>query len=746
MATNASTLESLYAGKREARRPVGDLLTKMVRDGRNVAKEQRTRWVENREYYRGRQDVTINRGTRQVQQMLTSATPGGEQANSYNQLRRFTDGRVALLTKERPPYEVTPEDNDADSIDAAKQAEKFLAARWGRSGWKIKIRLAELAKNGDIDGISFLYVDWDAYDGNSMNQETAIKADGTPVTSRNEYEALKAQDPEQQFLWKMGVSKRPIGDVCWRVVMPGAISVDPFAVKAFDEARWVIESRIRPRDEIEKRLGMKFTDAVKQSRESAGEKTANVDYEDLQVDADSGRSVINEADAVVVHYGYVKPCADWPKGLHFEVLDKAPNVPLLAEEWEDDLPYFCYVPRPDPGHYLRSRGVVDDLKPIQRDLNQTLRWLKMWLKKVAMMPIGLPVGSMRSDSLYNEDGFYEFHAALGEPRHFQTPPEPTAILSNDIAFMIDQMEKISGVSNYAQGFTSPGGPESNVAISGQVQQTEQNLSEVEANFTDAIEWGCTRSFKIVRDKYDIPRAVVGMGVDDAEQFRAFTGAMLRGVGRMRVNGPLMPKSKQIRMNSIAQFAPILGEKIVPYLSGLIDGDPTELQRDVEVDRQNEKGAIRELLGMVTNETALKVYENFESDKAAFTEAMNMAIQAGVPDPMALLASKGIMPPNLTQSLQTAGADLPVAEDFLNAPIALKTLDDFRKGDGYRKLHPMAQQLLRERAQSLKNIMGQQIAAMAQQQPMGTQQGSEPNPKGTPSPPKNTPSNQGGNAA
>jgi hypothetical protein len=152
-----------------------------------------------------------------------------------------------------------------------------------------------------------------------------------------------------------------------------------------------------------------------------------------------------------------------------------------------------------------------------------------------------------------------------------------------------------------------------------------------------------------------------------------------------------------------------------------------------------------LVGLVTNPTALKVYENFESDKQAFTEAMNAAIKSGNPDPMGAMAAKGIMPPNLIQSLQSAGVDLPVAEDFLNAPIALKTLDDFRKGDGYRKLHPMAQQLLRERAQSLKAIMGAQIAAMAQQQPQGTQQGSDPNPKGTPSPPKNTPSQQGGSA-
>ncbi len=740
-----ASLESLYKGKRDMRRPLGELLVKMVREGRTVSKDQRSRWVENRSYYRGQQDVTVNIGSGAVQRQIASASPGRDQINTYNRLRQFTDGRVALLTKERPPYEVAPEDNDADSIDAARQAEKFLAARWGRSGWKIKSRLPELAKNGDIDGISWLCVDWDAYEGDRANQQIAIKADGSPVTSRNEYEALKAEDPEMKTLWRMEQSKRPLGDVCWRVVLPGAMSVDPFAIKNFDEARWVIESRVRPRPEIEKRLGKDFKEAVKDSKNLSGESVGSVAYEDVQIDSDTGRSTINESDGVIVHYIYIKPCDDWPQGAHIELVDKAPNTPLLVEPWEDELPYFCYIPRPDPGHFLRSKGVVDDLKPIQRDFNTRLRYLQMWIKKVAMMPMALPVGAMRSDSILNEDGFFEYHAALGEPHYMQTPPEPTSIITQNLEWMTMQMREVSGVSSYAQGFTSPGGPESNLAISGQVQQTEQNMSEVEANFTDAIEWGCTRSLKLVRDKYDIPRAVVGVGVDDAEQFRAFTGSMLRGVGRMRINGPIMPKSKQIRMNSIAQFAPILGEKIVPYLSGLIDGDPTELQRDVEVDRQNEKGAIRELLAMVTNPTAQKVYENFEADKQAFTEAMNATIKSGNPDPMGAMAAAGIQPPNLTQSLQTAGADLPVAEDFLNAPIALKTLDDFRKGDAYRKLSPMAQQLLRERAQALKNIMGQQIAAMAQQQPMGTQQGSEANPKGTPSPPKNTPSQQGGSA-
>jgi len=143
--------------------------------------------------------------------------------------------------KERPPYEVTPEDNDQDSIDAARQAEKFLAAKWGRAGWNIKSRLAELAKNGDIDGVAWLYVDWDPEAGDPMNQQVAVRMDGTPITSRNEYEAYKAEDPEMQTLWRMDTAKRPIGDICWRVVLPGALSVDPFATKNFDAARWIIE-------------------------------------------------------------------------------------------------------------------------------------------------------------------------------------------------------------------------------------------------------------------------------------------------------------------------------------------------------------------------------------------------------------------------------------------------------------------------------------------------------------------------
>ena len=730
-----ATLRELFRPGGEPAKDEGwGKLKEMIRDGRKVSREERTRWQENRCFYRGDQNVYYAPDERTLKYQGTRHDP----FNAYNRLRQFTDSRVALLTKERPAYEVIPEDRDADSIDAAKQAEKFVAARWGHTGWNVRSRLYELCANGDIDGIAWLAVQWDPTAAESRDALVAIDNEtGEPVTDRQRYEALKAEDPEAQTLWRMERSSKPLGDVRWRVVLPGAISVDPFAVRNFQDAKWVCESRIRPRDEVEKRLGMSYKDAVAEAGRSHNGSRMDPQFEELATDDGTGgkQGSVNEKNGVVVHYFYALPCHHFPKGLYAEFCDKVPGKPLVLEPYEESsLPYFPYIPRPDTGHFLSSRGIVDDLKPIQRDFNRRLKYLDEWMTRVARNPVALPFGSMASDSYYNEDGVFFYHAAMGEPHHSQVPSEPTAVLTNNLAWMTAEMERISGVSQLAQGFTSPGGPEAAVGINLQIQQTEQNLSEPEANLTEAIEWGVQRSLKLVERHYEVARAVTGLGVDDSEEFRAFQGAMLRGAHRFRVTSPLMPKSKAARISTITQLLPYLGDKVVPYLAGLIDGDPTELQRDIEIDRQKQKTETRDLLGLVKDLTAQRVYENFESDKKAYIEALNKAGQMGTPDPQALLAQMGITPPNLTQSMQMAGIDIPIVEDFNNHALELKALDEFRKSDGYRRISEMGKQLLREHADAHKQGMAQQVSAMAQQQPVGSAQGSQPKEVGTPSPP------------
>jgi hypothetical protein len=739
-----ATLASLMKNAGKERDGGWGKIRSMVKGGRKVTREERLRWQENREFYRGNQTVFIANGEQQLRGNLSAHQVARSGSNSYNRLRQFVDGRVALLTKERPPYEVIPEDRDQDSIDAARQAEKFIAARWGHTGWNIKRRVAEIVKNADIDGISWFSVTWDRDAAESVDQLVAVDAlTGEPISDRATYEALKAQDPSGETLWKMVRSKQPLGDVAWRVVLPGAISVDPFAIKDPNDAKWVCESRIRPREEVEQHLGMGYKDAVRHSSQMAGEKTMDVQYEDIAIDdGTSSTGKVSEADGLVVHHFYARPSHEFPRGVHLEFADKCPDKAWVIEAWEDEIPYFCFVPRPDPGHFIRSKGMTDDLKPIQRDYNSTLNDLREWLKRVARTPVAMPFGSMASDSYFNEEGVFFYHAAMGEPHHSNVPAEPTAVLTNELNRKVQEMRDISGISASAQGLRAPGGPEAAVGINLEIQQTENNLSEVEANLTEAIEWGVSRSLKLVERHYSSVRTVAGLGVDDAEELAAFEGAMLRGAHRMRITGPLMPKSKAARMAAIQAFIPMLGEKVIPFMAGLIDGDPTELARDIEVDRQNQKRETRELLSLAGDEKALIVYKNFEEDKQAFSEAFNIAVQSGAPDPMAVLGGQGILPPQLTPMLNAAGFDMPLVEDFHNHALELKALDEFRKSDGYKKVHPMGKQLLREHADSHKQGMSQQVMAMAEQTPSGTQ-GSAPKETGTPSAPKNAPPSPGG---
>lgn len=713
-------------------------IKELIRKGRKVAREERLRWQENREFYRGNHGVYYSPGESQLRGSLSGRLPRSRQ-NSYNRLRQFIDGRVALMTSKRPPYEVIPEDRDQDSIDAANQAEKFITARWGNAGWNIAARLTELAKNADIDGISWLSVSWDPNAAESTDQLIAVDMQGQPITDRSVYEALKAEDPTAEVLWRIVRSQKPLGDVCWRVVLPAAIAVDPFAVKDPREACWVCESRIRPRSEVEARMGMTFKDAVRQSAEAAGGRATDVQYEDLAVDdgGAAGRR-ISEADGVVVHCLYARPCHDFPRGAHLEFADKAPNKPLVVEEWQQETPYFGFIPRPDPGNFIRSRGMADDLKPIQRDYNQRLDDLGEWMKRVARTPVALPFGSMASDSYFNEDGVFFYHAAMGEPHFSQVPAEPSAVITNDLARMVAEMRDISGISAAAQGQLAPGSPDAAVAMNMAIQQTEQNLSEFEANLMEAIEWGCNRSLKLVERFYTIPRTVTGLGVDDSEEFAAFHGAMLRGANRLRVTGPLMPRSRAARMQALVQMLPYFGDRLGPYLADLMDGNPDRLQKDIEVEGQRERNDIRLLVGLVKNPMAQKVYANLEEDKQAFAKAFNIAVQQGSQDPMGTLAQNGVTPPRITQALHNAGFELPMVEDFYRPFAQMKALDEYRMGDGYRNLHPMSKQLLRERAEDYKRAMAQQTAAMAQQMPVGQQQGSQPRQPGIPSPPKNTP--------
>lgn len=752
----------LYKGKSGV---VGfaEALREMTRSGRDSYSGEKSRWMENRAMYRGDQWLAVNPSSGQVRTLATtSQLRSGRRRDTVNRLRPFTDGRLALYATEKPAYEIVPPDNDKDSIDGARQAEKLVDAMWGENGWDVKGTFPKLARAGEIDGVAFLYVNWDRTKGPVNNLPLPFTADGQPITDRELLESLEAADPNGEVLWSYKQSPKPLGDVVFRVVRAGALGIDPHATD-FMDARWVVETRALPRDTVEKMAGRTLDEILGESMRDLGEWTGSgvSDLPEVNTDDGDGRPRgVRLKDTVIVHEAHRKPGGDWPKGAHCIWIDRAPARPIVAEPWEDDLPYRPFMPKPDGGHFMKSRGTVDDLKPVQIKLNRTYSALGDWMDKMGNPPVLAAKGSIIGNQLYGAPGgLVEYQMGYEKPEFFRAPSEPAVTMQGYINQLEAEMAEIANLPNASRGQSPGGGVESNVAIVNLQQTTEQLLSGSTAELTRIYEWGVGRALKLVGKHYIMPRLVSAPGVSDSEELAAFTGKMLHGASTFKVVGSLQPKSRAAEIQGIMAFAPILGPKIEPYVGRLIQGDAAGLTESLELDAKRQARKNRKMAALAADEKAQAVYENFEKDKALFAQALQMAasmpmplmptqvpgmpldpndpaaaVAMAPPSPIEVLAAQGINPPRLSDSLAQAGLEVPTVDWQDDPLIQLEALRRWALSDGFEKLPPMVKQLALEMQQDLVGKSAGQLASMQEQE--GPQvSGSEPAAKGEPSQPK-----------
>ena len=771
MSTNtleAPLRSSLFRGPSK---DMGAALRKMSETGRAVVREQRWRWTEAREFYRGNQWLQVNPAAGSIRAMARDTfLRSGRRRDVFNRLRQFTDGRVALYASEKPPVEVVPPDTDQQSIDGARQAEKIISANWGEGGWNVRKRIYELGQSGEIDGVAFLYVNWDPDAGPKRDIPIPMGADGMPL-DRATLEMLKQVDPEGETLWSLQPVKGPIGDVTFRVVRPGSLSIDPFAGENWDQAKWIVESRIRPVEEVERRAGRGLKELIRESRESMGEPTDDLPGAAVDLEIDTGDSGANQKiNGVIVHYAYITPHGDWPQGAHVEWADQAPGKPLLQEPWEDELPYRPFNPKPDGGHFLRCKGTVEELIPVQRRFNRILSLLHEWLDRVGRPPVGIPKGALMSDSIYRDEGYYEYFAGMGEPHYMQTPSEPAAVLTTHLQWMEQQMAEIAVVSNPTRGIAPGQGMEAAVGANLLIQQNEQQLSATEAEIVTVYEWGLSRALRLVGENYIIPRLISAPGVGDSEELAAFKGEMLHGAHRFRVTGRVTPKNKALQIQSLMQFAPILGPEIRPYVGKLVEGDIAEFQQAEEAQRQRQKRKNRMLSGLAKDETAQAVFADFEAEKMLLAQALQAAAsipqptqvpgmplmpdqaEPGMepmgapepPNPMQALAMAGIQPTRLLDMLDQAGVPIPRVEEFDNPAQQVAVLDLWCVSEAFEHMPPVVVQATREYRQALLSKQAMSLASL--QGMLGPEApASAPAEKGQPSPPRE-PGTAGGQPA
>jgi hypothetical protein len=646
----------------------------------------------------------------------------------------MTDGRVSTLTASRPPYEVIPKTRDQQVLDAARQAKKLIAAKWDESGWNVGGTMRELVLTGEIDGVSFLNCTFDP----NCGDETVIyvNPDGQPISTREEYEAAIQQDPDGGTLWME--NRVRLGEIVWRVVRPGAIAVDPSALH-WKEVNWVIESRVLPKAKIEADNKVKIDKLLKDEKNRSGNSNANRDATLGPVVAeDEGQladRIIPGREEYIVHEMYMKPSAEWPKGCHAKWLDRAPGQPLLVEEYPDyDLPYRPFNPKPDGGHYMRCRGTVDELRPIQQRFNRVLSLLSEWMEKVARPPVLVPVGSLRNQELYNEKGFAEVHP-IGDPHFMPTPSEPVAVLTQHLQWCVQQMAEIANQSDALRGM-QPGGVESAVGIQALAQNSETQLSGTASQVASMIEWGLSRSLRLVRDYYSIPRLVQTSGVDSSDELSAFVGEMVRDAEDVQITASILPRSRALQFQTLMQLAPLVGQDIRPYVARFVEGSYDEFISAETAQRDKQQRENRALAALGKLDERDQVWADFSQISAQYMQAFAMASTEGNPEES--LSMAGIQPPSVLRMLRDAGINVPRVEDYDDHAMHLRALDLWRLSDGFDAIHPLVKQAAREHAQEHKKALQQQLVSMGGQTPPEMQApggGSPPAEKGNPSPPK-----------
>jgi hypothetical protein len=716
------TDSKLYKGESMA-----DELRRMLRDGRVIIKQELPRWRMNRSAYNGDEPKRTAVRLSDVKAGLRTQKP----TLKVNRLRQFVDGRVAQYAANRPPFEVVPDDRDQASLDRARLATRFLSAMWGEQGWAISRRARQVATWAEIDGIGWWCVVYER--GARDPVQVAFGPDGNPIVSREQYESLRDQGLVE-------VRSVPMGEVTFRPVRPGALSVDPLAVDDPEHARWIIESCVRRRADVEAEFGVDIKKLEERGADPGG---GFGGARGREVDSDYGdEMVLRERDAVIVHKLFAAPQAKWPKGAHIEWLDIAPDQPLIAEEWPWRVPYFCFVPRPGPSHFIRSRGSVDELRPIQVLLDRWTLSFTRYLDKVGNPTWSVPQGALISDSIYNDKGYFEYHPGLGKPEQETIPGEPASMISHGLAWCIDQMGEMTNLPPVARGIPPGQGVEAALALRVLDDNKEQQLSGTAAQFVAWLERSVSFALERVALHYSIPRMVMAVGVDSGDEFVAFTGDMIRGATRFRVAGSVLPKQRAAQLQTALQLLqiPEFTKQAVPYISNFIGNDLDELVQVLDLDRQRQRRETRKIVSLGGVDVLDVVWREFQQDVQAYAQAMREvesdSMLAG-PDqgPRSVLAGYGIEPPRLTDRIRDLGFELPTVEDFDNHAIHVQTLDEDRKKEAYDEYHPAVKQLLNEHAQEHARRLALQMAAMGQQYARPQNVGSQPAEKGEPSPPR-----------
>lgn len=375
-----------------------------------------------------------------------------------------------------------------------------------------------------------------------------------------------------------------------------------------------------------------------------------------------GNSDSAKLDNACKIYSYFEiPSAKYPQG-RYQIITQSKVIldTVIPPEYKNRIPLFEF----DYLDLLMStfpQSAIEQIISLQEEYNYTLSRLhayKKWFAGKLKVPKKCKLETKYDDEI-GQIIYYE--QGFGEP-HFEAPPTSEAVnfLLQELARIRKDMEDIIGVHDSNMSPARDSG-KSGVSIQNLNELDQSQLMPIKMGIESQLEFYCETVLDIIEAKYTEPRILNITGENLGADVMTFKGQQVKGNRRIKINlGTALPMSKSERQ----QFLMLLADK------GYIDRS-----------KALELMEFGDLAGIY-----ISVDENAQKQEIA--EMM-----------------KGI-------------ESIPQQLDY--HPTHLKVIEDFLKGQQYKKLPPELQQIFMKHYQ-----IHQQYMQVEQQAAQGMMGGTEP---------------------
>lgn len=483
--------------------------------------------VTNVAFLVGFQYLTWDPGQRQLVYAQTPSLRWRARA-MHNLIRPYVELDVGTVGTFTPAYRCRPKNNDYENHEAARANSDLLAHYWDQQ--KMPAKKYDMLYWAKVVGSAFLFGRWDKTLGAQVaDDEMAQGSDGQQIrVASREFE----------------------GDILWTVESPLTVYFDTCATE-WEDVRWVIHARARPREWLEEHYPEKSAyvpDGITDDGLINRQRFA-LDF--------AGPSAIlgdfHQGDArenwVLVKEYWERASLDYPRGRYFVECNG-----ILIDGPRDNptpkglLPFVIVRDALVPGR-IWGQCNVDNLLTMQRSLNRFISKKEEHIVLTANAKILEHVtNELPASAWMTEIGEVVKWAGQTEPRYLVPPPMPPET-DTEINRLEHHFDLVT--SQYGPARGQYPGKVSGKAINVLIEQNTQNKTPMIERLAESLkEWG-TLTLELAQEYVKEPRVIKIIGRGQSFAVKDFEGQDIRDNTEVSIDiESMIPKSRTMALDMI----------------------------------------------------------------------------------------------------------------------------------------------------------------------------------------------------